>query len=50
MDAYLFILLLLVGAAIWALMAPVGHPDTPSADDLAERQAQIDRANHSELL
>ena len=50
MDVFLPILLLLAVGCIWALKAPVGHPDTPSADDLALRQRQIDAANHSEVL
>lgn len=50
MDALALVLVLAVGAFLWALLAPVGRPDTPSADDLAERQAQIDRANNTEYL
>ena len=48
---YPLILLLLIVTVLWALKAPVGHPDeTPSALHLEERQAQIDRANHTEIL
>ena len=48
---YPLILHLLIVTVLWALKAPVGGPDeTPSALDLEERQAQIDRANHTELL
>ena len=47
---YPLILLLLIIAILMALKAPVGHPDNPSAEELAERQRQIDRANNTEIL
>lgn len=51
MDAFAFVLGVLILATVWALLAPVGRPTSiPTADELAERQRQIDRANHSELL
>lgn len=50
MDYFLFMLIFIVGFVLWALKAPVGHPGTPTTLDLAERQRQIDAANHLEVL
>ena len=51
MDALTFTLCFLTVAILWSLLAPFDVPTTkPTADDLTERQAQIDRANHTELL
>ena len=50
MDYFLFLLLFIMALVLWALKAPVSHPDTPSGEELAERQRQIDRANSLEIL
>jgi hypothetical protein len=44
-------LLFLVIAILWALKAPVGDPsDASTPEALAERQRQIERANHTEFM
>jgi hypothetical protein len=51
MDGMVFTLAVLLVFVLWALLAPAPKPDTrPTTDELVERQRQIDRANHVELL
>jgi hypothetical protein len=51
MDHVAFCLVVVLLACLWALLAPFQIPDTkPTADEMAERQIQIERANHMEIL